>query len=125
MRTLPILTTILRYIRRGPVTRRYPAVPAKEYAATRGHLEFTIDDCIFCGLCRMHCPSQALEVSKPDLTWQIDRFRCIICGACVEYCPKDCLAIRTDYLPPVTGPVTERHQAVGENRQDRIVEAGE
>ena len=58
----------------------------------------------------MHCPSQAIEVSKPDRTWQVDRFRCIICGACVDYCPKDCLAITPAYLPPATGQVIDRYQ---------------
>ncbi len=108
MKIFPIFSTILRYIRYGPVTHRYPFVPAKTTPVTRGHLVFSIDDCIFCGLCRMHCPSQAIEVSKPDLSWQVDRFRCIICGACIEYCPKDCLAIVPEYLPPAAGQVVDR-----------------
>lgn len=110
MKIFPIFRTILQYMRTGPVTHRYPSVPAKQTPATRGHLEFTIDTCIYCGLCRMHCPAQAIEVSKPDLTWQVDRFRCIICGACVDYCPKDCLTIVPAYLPPGTGPVIDRYQ---------------
>jgi formate hydrogenlyase subunit 6/NADH:ubiquinone oxidoreductase subunit I len=110
MKVLPIFKTILGYLRSGPATRRYPSVLAKQTPATRGHLVFSIDDCIYCGLCRMHCPAQAIEVSKPDLTWQVDRFRCIICGCCVDYCPKDCLEIAQAYLPPSPGRVIDRYQ---------------
>jgi formate hydrogenlyase subunit 6/NADH:ubiquinone oxidoreductase subunit I len=110
MKAIPIFRTILRYLANGPATRRYPSVPAYHTPATRGHLVFNIDTCIYCGLCRMHCPAQAIEVSKPDLTWQLNRFRCVICGACIDYCPKDCLSLEPTYIPPSTEAVIERHQ---------------
>jgi len=117
MQILPMFRAILRSMLHGPATIRYPAEPAKQTPATRGHLVFTIDTCIFCGLCRMHCPSQAIEVSKPALTWQVDLFRCIICGNCVEYCPKDCLKITPAYHPPAAGQVIDRFQGVQQAEQ--------
>jgi formate hydrogenlyase subunit 6/NADH:ubiquinone oxidoreductase subunit I len=119
MKALPIFKTILQYMRNGPATIRYPSEAAKQTPATRGHLEIKIEDCIFCGLCRMHCPSQAIEVSKPDLTWQVDRFRCIICSSCVEYCPKNCLSIRQNYLPPSATQVVDRFQGIAQEKPEK------
>jgi formate hydrogenlyase subunit 6/NADH:ubiquinone oxidoreductase subunit I len=110
MKILPIFKFILQFMIHGPVTILYPAEPSKHTAATRGHLNITIEDCIYCGLCRMHCPAQAIEVSKPDRIWQLDVFRCIICGCCVEYCPKNCLSISPTYRQPLQKQVTERFQ---------------
>lgn len=90
----------------GPATLRYPHEPAKRYEASRGHIQVNIADCIFCGLCSKNCPADAIVVSKPDRTWEIDRFRCIICNYCVESCPKNCLITSNVYSEPVfTGPV--------------------
>ncbi|PKL59150.1 MAG: 4Fe-4S ferredoxin, partial [Methanomicrobiales archaeon HGW-Methanomicrobiales-4] len=99
-----------QYMVHGPATLRYPYEPAKQTPITRGHLVITIEDCIFCGLCRMHCPAQAIEVSKPDRTWKLDLFRCIICGNCVEYCPKSCLSLAQTYQQPLRSQVTETYQ---------------
>ena len=110
MKGFPIIKTILQYIRYGPATIRYPAEPAKQTPATRGHLKIKIEDCIYCGLCRMHCPAQAIEVSKPDRTWQVDIFRCIICGCCVDYCPKECLSLGQTYTKPMKNQRTDRYQ---------------
>lgn len=112
MKILPMFRSILWSLLHGPATIRYPAEPAKQTPVTRGQLVIAIEKCIFCGLCRMHCPAQAIEVKKPDLTWQLDRFRCVICGNCVEFCPTGCLAITQTYFKPTTGPVIERYQGV-------------
>ncbi len=117
MSMLAIIRSICNGLVKGPVTHRYPSVPARSTPVTRGRLEITIDDCIFCGLCSMHCPADAITVSKPDLTWSLDRFRCIICGCCVEYCPKDCLHLEPAYLPPESGPVL--FTAKGTTREEK------
>lgn len=114
--------TVLKNLVKGPATIRYPYQPAKMTPVTRGHLVINIDDCIFCGLCKMHCPADAIEVSKPDRTWRLNQFQCVICGCCVSYCPKDCLSIEQTYLPPttsativsVTGPEPEKKEGQGE-----------
>lgn len=122
MGVFTITKMIVGSLLKGPDTRRYPAVPAQKMALTRGHLTIEIEKCIFCGLCSMHCPADAIIVSKPDRTWYVDRFRCIICGACTEYCPKDCLHLVPEYIGPQTGPLADTFtgpelpdQASGEN----------
>lgn len=92
--------TVIKTLLKGPSTIRYPYQPAKVTPITRGHLTIDINDCIFCGLCRMHCPADAITVSKPERTWELNQFQCVICGCCVSYCPKDCLSIEQTYLPP-------------------------
>jgi len=107
--TFTMAKRILKSLASGPATLRYPHEPAKRYDASRGHIEIKIEDCIFCGLCSKNCPADAIEVSKDDRTWEIDRFRCIICNSCVEACPKDCLSTSNVYLEPVfSGPLKDK-----------------
>lgn len=98
--------TVLKNLVKGPDTIRYPSQPAKMTEATRGHLVNHIEDCTFCSLCQMHCPADAIKVSRPDRTWTLNQFQCVICGCCVSYCPKDCLLIEQTYLPPTTEEIT-------------------
>ncbi len=109
MGVFTITRMIIRSLLKGPDTRRYPAVPAKKTPLTRGHLGIEIETCIFCGLCSMHCPADAITVSKAERTWQIDRMRCIVCGGCIEYCPKDCLHLVPEYLAPQVGPMADTY----------------
>ena len=109
MGVFTITKMILKSLLQGPDTRRYPSVPAKKTPLTRGHLIIEIEKCIFCGLCSMHCPADAIMVSKPDRTWQIDRFRCIVCGVCTEYCPKDCLHLVPEYIGPQVTPLSDTY----------------
>ncbi|WOF15801.1 4Fe-4S dicluster domain-containing protein [Methanoplanus sp. FWC-SCC4] len=107
-----ITKTIFKTLARGPSTIRYPFEPAKKFEATRGQIEIRMEDCIFCGLCSRHCPSDCIEFSKNDRTWQINRFRCISCNSCVEACPKNCLSMTNQYHAPVTeGPAIDRFTA--------------
>lgn len=83
-----------------PATRNYPFVRRAPYAGARGHIDMEINGCIFCGLCARRCPVGALEVSRPQKTWSINRFRCIVCGDCVRTCPKKCLSMGAAYTAP-------------------------
>ncbi|MBP2132696.1 formate hydrogenlyase subunit 6/NADH:ubiquinone oxidoreductase subunit I [Methanomicrobium sp. W14] len=108
MQLFSITKILLKTLGRGPSTLRYPSEPAKRYENSRGQVEINIDDCIFCGLCRMHCPADAITVDKSSATWSIDRFRCISCNSCVETCPKSCLKLNNVYHEPViSGPLVE------------------
>jgi len=97
-----MMSAVVRTLARGPVTRRYPAVPAKVTDLSRGHVTIDPSKCISCGLCMKRCPADAICVRKEGKTWQIDRFRCVVCGACVEACPANCLVMETAYIPPTT-----------------------
>ncbi len=105
MSSFTILKSIVTGLIKGPVTHRYPGVPAKNTPLTRGHLESVIDNCIFCGLCSMHCPSDSITVNKAERTWALNQFSCVTCGNCVDYCPKECLQIVVPYISPQMKPI--------------------
>ncbi|MHC1625833.1 MAG: 4Fe-4S binding protein [Methanoculleaceae archaeon] len=100
MAFLEMIKTTIRTLLTGPVTRRYPSVPAKVTERTRGHVTIDPSECILCGLCMRRCPSDAIVVEREERTWQIDRSRCIVCGSCVESCPAKCLTMENSYIPP-------------------------
>lgn len=118
--------TIFKRLGKGPSTIRYPAEPAKRYEGSRGQIEIIIEDCIYCGLCSRHCPSDAILVDKPSRTWTIDRFRCISCNSCAEACPKNCLKLNNIYHEPVlNGPLPESFTGPAEEQKssaDNIAE---
>lgn len=84
----------------GPSTILYPLNKKDTYDNTRGKVENTISDCIFCGMCQRRCPAEAIVVDKLTSTWSIDRFKCIQCNYCVEVCPKKCLSMNSHYTDP-------------------------
>ncbi len=92
-----ILTTLKR-----PATRRYPAVPSKVTAISRGKVTINPSRCISCGMCMKKCPSGAICVVKDEKTWSIDRLKCVVCNCCVEVCPAHCLSMETGYSPSMT-----------------------
>jgi ech hydrogenase subunit F len=76
----------------GPrATRPYPRVGRPALEGTRGRLLIRMEDCLFCALCALKCPSQCLTVDKQQATWRYDPFICVYCGICVEACPAHCL----------------------------------
>jgi formate hydrogenlyase subunit 6/NADH:ubiquinone oxidoreductase subunit I len=124
MKLFSITKTIFQRLGKGPSTIRYPKEPAKRFEGSRGQVEIKIEDCIYCGLCSRHCPSDAISVDKPSRMWTIDRFRCISCNSCVETCPKTCLHLNNVYHEPViqgpliesfTGPAEPAEEAASEN----------
>jgi ech hydrogenase subunit F len=82
---------VLKNLFLRPATRRYPQTVRPPFAVTRGEIKIDIDACIFCGLCSRRCPAQALAVSKPEKSWEIDPLRCVMCRLCIDVCPKRCL----------------------------------
>ena len=90
-----------------PATSQYPFTPRKALAKSRGRLEFTKDNCIYCNVCAKKCPTDALVVNRKEKQWVIDRLRCITCGCCVEICPKKSLAMVTNHEGP---KVTRDHE---------------
>ena len=43
------------------------------------------DECIFCGMCVVNCPSEAISTS--DFLVEIDPDLCTGCETCVSVCP--------------------------------------
>lgn len=94
--------TVTKNLLRGPATLMYPQRKRVFPEATRGRVEIDIEACIFCGMCNRRCPTYAIEVTKDDKQWQIDRLKCCACNLCVEICPKKCLSMGNQYAPPLT-----------------------
>lgn len=94
--------TVLKSLFSKPATAMYPVIKNEFYPNTRGRIENAIDDCIYCGICSKRCPAGAIEVSKPERKWEIDRGRCVICKFCVQVCPKKCLSTLSQYASPIS-----------------------
>lgn len=45
------------------------------------------DACIFCGLCGVVCPTQAITVDKESQQLTFTEDKCVYCGKCVTNCP--------------------------------------
>lgn len=103
MRIFVMSKTLIRNIFQGPATFMYPQRKRVYTQITRGTIENDSAKCIFCGLCGKRCPTYALEVSKENKEWVIDRLKCCICNLCVEICPVKSLSTQNHYFSPVTG----------------------
>ena len=90
----------LKWALSKPATSRYPFEPRRIITGSRGRLEFTSDNCVYCTVCAKKCPTGALTVNRARKRWGIDRLRCITCGYCVEVCPKKSLALTTSHGSP-------------------------
>lgn len=94
--------TIMKSLFGKPATAMYPIVKNEFYPNTRGKIANNMETCNFCGLCSRRCPAGAIEVSKPDKKWEIDRTRCIVCNFCVHVCVRNSLSTERLYTTPMT-----------------------
>lgn len=100
MSILSMSKTLFKSILHGPYTVQYPIKKKEHYDRTRGKIEITISDCIYCGMCMRRCPTGAIQVDKKASSWSIERLQCIQCGYCSEVCPKKCLRMDNQYTSP-------------------------
>ena len=89
---LDVLDRLLRPIRRGRVTGRYPDAPPDLPPAARGLPQLDATRCDVSASCAAVCPTGAIVVTASS--WSLDAGRCVVCGACARACPRD--AIRLD-----------------------------
>jgi formate hydrogenlyase subunit 6/NADH:ubiquinone oxidoreductase subunit I len=94
--------TVMKSLFGKPATAMYPVIKNDFYPRTRGSLEMDPADCIFCNLCAKRCPAGAIEVSRAERVWTLNRMRCLVCNFCVDVCPKNCLSTERQYTLPLT-----------------------
>ena len=75
-----------------------PITKEEKTAISIGHAVVLKDNCIGCGTCERHCPSQAIQMV--DGLPAVNETRCLGCGACEYYCPAR----------PVTAIYVEGHK---------------
>ena len=88
---LDIFDRLLRPLRRGPVTSRYPDDPPDLPPAARGLPELDAIRCDGSAMCVGACPTGAIALS--DSVWSLDAGACIFCGACARVCPRDAIRL--------------------------------
>lgn len=80
-----------------PETILYPFETKPTPEGLKGHITIDTSLCILCGICMKRCPTNCIEVTKPNRTWSINRFQCVQCGTCARECPKHCLSMDPNY----------------------------
>ena len=86
---------ILRGLRKGSVTTKYPAKPEPAPVGFRGRVVVR-DPAAGVKAYEELCPTGAISVGE-DQRLVLDRARCVLCGACVAAAPET-FAFEADYL---------------------------
>jgi len=75
----------------GPVANVFIATKTGVWRVVRPDVK--VDDCIFCGTCRKHCPTDVVTVEKEGASRGVhfDWDYCKGCGICANVCPKQCI----------------------------------
>jgi formate hydrogenlyase subunit 6/NADH:ubiquinone oxidoreductase subunit I len=85
------LDRVLRPLRTGIVTSRYPKVPPVLTAAVRGLPGLDPARCDGSASCVDVCPTGAIRLS--ERAWSLDAGACIFCGACARSCPQGAIRL--------------------------------
>lgn len=88
---MDILERILRPLRLGPATRRYPDVRPILAPATRGLPELDAERCDSSATCVSACPTGAIALDAD--VWTVDAGRCVFCAACELACPRTAIRL--------------------------------
>ncbi|WP_313129341.1 EFR1 family ferrodoxin [Anaerocolumna sp.] len=67
--------------------------PYKERKPQQPVAPETNDKCINCGICAMHCPMGAIDLSDFEV---VDETKCIKCCRCIKRCPVNAKAIKQE-----------------------------
>jgi ech hydrogenase subunit F len=127
MKSFVMTKTVMKNLFEGPATLMYPKKKRVFVPMSRGKVEVNINECIFCGMCDRRCPTDAIEVTKAQKEWRIDRLICCTCDLCVEICPVKCLRMDNQYFKSVTEKSGGIHAAVKVAEEPRVsqVEPGD
>jgi formate hydrogenlyase subunit 6/NADH:ubiquinone oxidoreductase subunit I len=96
-----ILVMLWKNLWGGARTLRFPARPPVS-VHYRGLVRLDPSLCAGCGICKMRCTAQAIEIrgGKGEFTWSYDAGHCTFCGRCVEGCKTHALS-QESACPPI------------------------
>jgi hydrogenase-4 component H len=85
-----VIDRILRPLRRGRATSRYPEAAPDLPNAARGLPELDTARCDGTATCATACPTGAITVAGGS--WSLEAGKCIFCDACARACPQAAIA---------------------------------
>jgi formate hydrogenlyase subunit 6/NADH:ubiquinone oxidoreductase subunit I len=94
-----------------PATIQYPRVKPLVPENFRGRHIYDKEACIFCRLCEINCPNNAIIVDREKKTWQVDLGKCIFCQVCQDVCPTRPKAVR----------LGKAYELAGSKKEDFII----
>lgn len=114
------------------ITVQYPderLVPSERF---RGFLFNDVERCTGCGICKMSCPIDCIEIEtvgkgkvRRPIHYLIRIGECMVCGLCVESCPEKCLKHTDRYEGSVYELKDLNYQFVSEEQKKRFIELAE
>jgi formate hydrogenlyase subunit 6/NADH:ubiquinone oxidoreductase subunit I len=90
---------LLKTLKTGTVTTKYPQMPDIAPLGFRGKPELFPDKCTYCGECVKACPSGVIWLKKEheEKTLTLSICGCIFCGRCEEVCPSKAISLSQEY----------------------------
>lgn len=82
-----LLAEVIKRVFSRPSTRKYPKEKRIVPKGFRGRVNWNRETCIFCMMCAINCPTNAITINKEKREWSIDIGKCIFCGRCHDVCP--------------------------------------
>ncbi len=104
-----ILSEVLKWLFRKPVTIEYPKEETEVEKDARGMQYADLSKCVGCSLCAIECPPKAITMSKIPEGYEvpkrnarrlypvIDYLKCIYCYRCVAVCPTKAYVTTSEY----------------------------
>ncbi len=90
---------IIKTLKTGTVTTKYPDRPDIAPAGFRGKPEFLPEKCTLCGECANVCPPGVIWLTKEreEEAITLSYCGCIFCGRCEDVCPNDAITLTQEY----------------------------
>ena len=100
---MKLLPEAIKKLVTKPVTIQYPKRKPRMPENFRGRHIFDKELCIFCRLCEMNCPNNAIKIDREKRTWEVDLGKCIFCQVCEEVCPTKPKAVKLSKVYELAG----------------------
>jgi NADH-quinone oxidoreductase subunit I len=125
-----LMITVKYWFKPGSeITVQYPDERLTPAPRFRGILFNDVERCTGCGICKMTCPIECIEIesygkgkARRPIHYAINIGQCMFCGLCVESCPEGCLIHTDRYEGSVYDLKDLYYQFVTEEQKKRFME---